>query len=167
MGRGTAGHARTKGRGPLHLVSAWASWQLLVLGQEAVEAKSNEIAAIPLLLKNLELTGALVTIDAIGTQVDIARAITEGGGDYLLALKANRPALPADVETFFADPANLAACRSYDTATATMAASSSAATASPMTSDGWCPTAATPTNGYSPASPPSPWSRPRPPTTPG
>ncbi|HEV7369747.1 ISAs1 family transposase [Arenibaculum sp.] len=109
-------HARTKGRGPLHLVSAWASRQRLVLGQEAVETKSNEIAAIPLLLKNLELTGALVTIDAIGTQVEIARAITEGGGDYLLALKANRPALLADVETFFADPANLAACRSYDTA---------------------------------------------------
>lgn len=108
-------HARSKGRGPLHLVSAWASRQRLVLGQEAVEDKSNEIVAIPLLLKNLELTGALVTIDAIGTQVEIARAITGGGGDYLLALKANRPALLADVETFFADPANLAACQSHDT----------------------------------------------------
>lgn len=98
-------HARSKGREPLHLVSAWASRQRLVLGQEAVEGKSNEIVAIPLLLKNLDLTGALVTIDAIGTLVEIARTIANGGGDYLLALKANRPALLADVESFFTDPA--------------------------------------------------------------
>jgi predicted transposase YbfD/YdcC len=108
-------HARSKGREPLHLVSAWASRQRLVLGQEAVEDKSNEIVAIPLLLKNLELAGALVTIDAIGTQVEIARTITERGGDYLLALKANRPALLAEVETFFDDPANLADCQAFDT----------------------------------------------------
>ena len=77
-------HARSKGREPLHLVSAWASRQRLVLGQEAVADKANEIVAIPLLLRNLELTGALVTIDAIGTQVEIAKTITESGGDYLL-----------------------------------------------------------------------------------
>src|SRR5215203_764792 len=85
-------HARSKGREPLHLVSAWASRQRLVLGQEAVAGKSNEITAIPLLLERLALKGALVTIDAIGTQTEIARTILERGGDYLLALKANRPA---------------------------------------------------------------------------
>ena len=59
-------HARAKGRNPLHLVSAWASRQRLVLGQQVCEAKSNEITAIPLLLDRLALTGALVTIDAMG-----------------------------------------------------------------------------------------------------
>jgi predicted transposase YbfD/YdcC len=108
-------HARSRGRPPLHLVSAWASRQRLVLGQEAVADKSNEIIAIPLLLRRLELTGALVTIDAIGTQVEIAKAIVEGGGDYLLSLKANWPALRAEVETFFADPANAPDCQSCDT----------------------------------------------------
>jgi len=108
-------HARKKGREPLHLVSAWASRQRLVLGQEAVADKSNEIVAIPLLLKRLALTGALVTIDAMGTQIEIANAIVEGGGDYLLSLKANWPALMAEVETFFADPANATDCQACDT----------------------------------------------------
>lgn len=97
-------HARSKGREPLHLVSAWAARQRLVLGQEAIDQKSNEIVAIPLLLERLELTGALVTIDAIGTQTEIADKIVARGGDYLLALKANRPALHQDVVAFFADP---------------------------------------------------------------
>jgi predicted transposase YbfD/YdcC len=97
-------HARSKGREPLHLVSAWASRQRLVLGQEAVGGKSNEITAIPLLLERLALDGALVTIDAIGAQTGIAATILRRGGDYLLALKQNRPATFADVETFFADP---------------------------------------------------------------
>lgn len=97
-------HDRSKGRGPLHLVSAWAARQRLVLGQEAVDAKSNEITAIPLLLERLDLAGALVTIDAVGTQTAIAETIRERGGDYLLALKANRPATHADVRDFFADP---------------------------------------------------------------
>jgi predicted transposase YbfD/YdcC len=97
-------HARGKGREPLHLVSAWAARQRLVLGQEAVSGKSNEITAIPLLLERLALNGALVTIDAIGTQVEIARTILTRGGDYPLALKANRPATFKDVEAFFADP---------------------------------------------------------------
>src|SRR4051795_4241632 len=97
-------HARSKGRGPLHLVSAWATRQRLVLGQEAVSGKSNEIVAIPLLLERLALEGALVTIDAIGAQNAIAATILRRGGDYLLALKANRPATLKDVETFFADP---------------------------------------------------------------
>jgi len=97
-------HDRAKGRAPLHMVSAWASRQRLVLGQEAVDEKSNEIIAIPLLLERLELTGALVTIDAMGTQTRIAETIVRRGGDYLLALKDNWPVLRADVETFFADP---------------------------------------------------------------
>jgi predicted transposase YbfD/YdcC len=97
-------HARGKGRDPLHLVSAWASRQRLVLGQEAVGGKSNEIAAIPPLLERLALDGALVTIDAIGAQAGIAATILRRGGDYLLALKQNRPATFADVEIFFADP---------------------------------------------------------------
>ena len=96
--------ARGRDRGPLHMVSAWASRQRLVLGQEAVHDKSNEIRAIPLLLQRLELRGALVTIDAIGTQTEIAQTILARGGDYLLALKANQPALHQDVADFFADP---------------------------------------------------------------
>ena len=99
-------HARRHGREPLHLVSAWASRQRLVLGQQAVAGKSNEIVAIPLLLERLALQGALVSIDAIGTQNKIADIILARGGDYLLALKANRPALYDDVQRFFADPAS-------------------------------------------------------------
>lgn len=97
-------HARGQGREPLHLVSAWATRQRLVLGQEATDVKSNEITAIPLLLERLELRGALVTIDAIGTQTAIADKIVGRGGDYLLALKANRPLVHAEVERFFAEP---------------------------------------------------------------
>jgi predicted transposase YbfD/YdcC len=108
-------HDRAKGRQPLHLVSAWASRQRLVLGQEAVEEKSNEIVAIPLLLERLELAGALITIDAMGTQAKIAEIIVKRGGDYLLALKANRPELMSEVRTFFADPINAQACERFET----------------------------------------------------
>ena len=97
-------HARGKGREPLHLLSAWASGRRLVLGQEVVDGKSNEITAIPALLERLELAGALVTIDAIGTQRAIAEAIQARGGNYLLALKANRPLTHAEVAAFFAAP---------------------------------------------------------------
>src|SRR5207237_8262707 len=86
---------------PLPLVSAWASRQRLVLGQEAVAEKSNEITAIPLLLARLELTGALVTIDAMGCQREIAEKIRAKGADYLLALKDNWPTLAQDVRLFF------------------------------------------------------------------
>jgi hypothetical protein len=75
-----------------------------VLGQEAVDEKSSEIIAIPLLLERLELTGALVTIDAVGIQSDIAEIIVKRGGDYLLALKGNRPLTHADTVLFFQDP---------------------------------------------------------------
>ncbi|MGH6972525.1 MAG: ISAs1 family transposase [Caulobacteraceae bacterium] len=108
-------HARQKGRDPLHLVSAWACRQRLVLGQEAVADKSNEIVAIPLLLRRLELAGALVTFVAIGTHIEIANTIVVGGGDYLLSVKANWPVLLAEVETFFADPANASQCQVFDT----------------------------------------------------
>lgn len=102
-------HNRGKGQNPLHLVSAWATRQRLVLGQQACAEKSNEITAIPALLGRLELTGALVTIDAMGCQTDIAKAVRDKGADYLFALKDNWPALVAEVERFFADadPATL------------------------------------------------------------
>ncbi|MBF0304169.1 MAG: ISAs1 family transposase [Alphaproteobacteria bacterium] len=98
-------HARSKGREPLHLVSAWASRQRLVLGQQATDAKSNEITAIPLLLERLELKGALVTIDAMGCQTKIAQAILDREADYLLAVKENWPALHGEIVSFFADDA--------------------------------------------------------------
>jgi predicted transposase YbfD/YdcC len=84
--------------GCLHLVTAWAGENHLVLGQEAVADGSNEIAAIPALLAALELKGALVTIDAAGCQVEIARAVRAKKGHYLLAVKGNQPALAAAVE---------------------------------------------------------------------
>lgn len=98
-------HDRSKQRGPLHMVSAWASRQRLVLGQQACEAKSNEITAIPLLLERLALTGALVTIDAMGCQSKIAKKIVERGGDYLLAVKDNQPSLHDEVARYFEDTA--------------------------------------------------------------
>ena len=96
--------ARVKGGHPLHVVSAWATRQRLVLGQEAVGEKANEIVAIPLLLERLHLTGALVTIDAMGTQTAIAKTILDKGADYLLALKNNWPVLAEDVRLFSDDP---------------------------------------------------------------
>ena len=108
-------HARSKGRGPLHTVSAWATGQRMVLGQEAASEKSNEITAIPLLLQRLELAGALVTIDAMGTQTAIAQAILDRGGDYLLALKRNRPETLASVEELFASPPPKLAIGTYET----------------------------------------------------
>jgi predicted transposase YbfD/YdcC len=93
------------GQKPLHLVSAWASTQRLVLCQEAVDAKENECAAILAILERLSLDGALVSIDAIATNPDVAAAITAGGGDYLLALKRNQPSLYDEVARYFADPA--------------------------------------------------------------
>jgi predicted transposase YbfD/YdcC len=84
--------------GPLHLVSAWATAQRLSLGQVAVDAKSNEITAIPALLDLLDVSGALVTIDAMGCQKDIARKIIDQGGDYILAVKDNQPHLLEDIQ---------------------------------------------------------------------
>ncbi|MGH7622907.1 MAG: ISAs1 family transposase, partial [Gemmatimonadaceae bacterium] len=84
---------KAAGKNPLHLVSAWASQARLTLGQIAVDSKSNEITAIPLLLELLDLKGTTVTIDAMGCQKEIAAKIVEGKGDYLLALKDNQPTL--------------------------------------------------------------------------
>jgi predicted transposase YbfD/YdcC len=84
---------KAAGRNPLHLVSAWASEARLTLGQIAVDSKSNEITAIPLLLELLDLKGATVTIDAMGCQKEIAARIVAGGGDYVLALKGNHEKL--------------------------------------------------------------------------
>jgi predicted transposase YbfD/YdcC len=81
----------------LYLVSAWVGAHSLTLGQVAVEDKSNEITAIPKLLKLLELQGALVSIDAMGCQKDIAQAIRDTKADYLLQVKGNQPLLEADI----------------------------------------------------------------------
>ena len=96
-GKTLRGSASCK-RGPLHLVSAWATEANLSLGEVAVEGKSNEIKAIPELLKLLDLKGALVTIDAIGCQKAIAQQIVDKGGDYLLAVKANQEHLLEDIQ---------------------------------------------------------------------
>jgi len=85
------------GLSPIHMVSAWATSNRLVLGQLKVDDKSNEITAIPALLKTLDIAGCIVTIDAIGCQKSIARQIIEQSGDYVLALKANQETLYADV----------------------------------------------------------------------
>ena len=98
-------HDRRGGRGPLHLVSAWATANGLVIGQVATDAKSNEITAIPTLLKLLALEGATVTIDAMGCQTAIARQVVEQGADYVLALKDNHPTLHERVRLAFADAA--------------------------------------------------------------
>ncbi len=100
-------HNRPAGKAPLHLVSAFATTGRLVLGQEAVDEKSNETTAIPVLLERLAesgaLKGAIVTIDAIACNSTIATAITDAGAYYLLAVKENQPTLRAEIETFFAD----------------------------------------------------------------
>ena len=80
----------------LVMVSAWSSSHRLVLGQVAVEQKSNEIKAIPVLLEQLDLSGAIITTDAMGTQTAIARQIQSAGADYILTLKANHPTLAQD-----------------------------------------------------------------------
>lgn len=92
---------RKNDKNPLHMVSAWACQQRLVLGQEAIDDKSNEITAIPKLLKLLEIKGCIVTIDAMGCQRAIARQIIEQEGDYVLGLKGNQSHLHEAVEDFF------------------------------------------------------------------
>ena len=95
-------HERTRGKQAIHIVSAWASANRLVLGQVKVKDKSNEIRTIPKLLQLLELTGCIVTIDAIGCQTRIAETIVQHGGDYLLAVKANQGQLHQDLQDLFA-----------------------------------------------------------------
>jgi predicted transposase YbfD/YdcC len=86
----------------LHVVSAWAGQTGITLGQVAVEAKSNEITAMPELLKLLDLQEKIVTTDAMGCQKDIAQTIVAGGGDYILAVKDNQPTLHAEIQAAFA-----------------------------------------------------------------
>ena len=89
------------GKAAIHMVSAWATANCISLGQVIVDAKSNEITAIPKLLEILELSGCLVTIDAMGCQTEIAAAIVAGGADYVLAVKDNQPTLSAGIRKFF------------------------------------------------------------------
>lgn len=96
-------HDRGAGKAAVHMVSAWASANRLVLGQIAVEEKSNEITAIPALLNLLMLKGCIVTIDALGCQTAIARTIIDREADYVLALKENQETLYHEVVHLFAD----------------------------------------------------------------
>ena len=100
-------HDRSADKAALHLVSAFATTERLVLGQEAVADNSNETTAIPVLIERLAandgLKGALVSIDAIATNPAIATTIRHAQADYLLAVKANQPTLRSEIETFFAD----------------------------------------------------------------
>ncbi len=96
-------HDGAGGLGPLHLVSAWASEQGIALGQIATEEKSNEITAIPDLIDQIDIQGAVVTIDAMGCQKEIAKKIKRGGGDYVLAVKDNQPTLHQALQEFFVE----------------------------------------------------------------
>lgn len=92
---------RFESQSVINVVSAWATANELVLGQVKVDEKSNEITAIPRLLEVLDISGCLVTIDAIGTQTEIAEKIVAQGGDYLLAVKENQLHLYEDLERLF------------------------------------------------------------------
>jgi predicted transposase YbfD/YdcC len=94
---------RRKGQGPIHLVSAWASANRRVLGQLKTADKSNEITAVPELLRALELAGCLVTVDALNCQKNIAKEISEADADYALTLKANHGTAYEEVRSFLAD----------------------------------------------------------------
>lgn len=94
---------RGKGKGPIHMVSAWGQANRLVLGQIKVDEKSNEVTAIPELLRALNLAGCIVTIDAMGCQTKIAHEIIGAKADYVLALKGNQSTLHEEVKTFLED----------------------------------------------------------------
>ena len=94
-------HDRSAGKEAIHMVSAWSSANGLVLGQVKTDEKSNEISAIPELLKLLEISGCIVSIDAMGCQREIAKAIVDKGADYVLSLKQNQGNLYEDVKELF------------------------------------------------------------------
>ena len=94
-------HDRKRGVKALHLVSAWACRNGVVLGQVKTDEKSNELTAVPELLEKLELKGCIVTLDAMGCQRAIAAQVQEGGGDYVLSLKRNHRGLEAEVRGYF------------------------------------------------------------------
>ena len=96
-------HDQKTGLGPLHLVSAWATDHGLSLGQVATEEKSNEITAIPELIERIDVKGAIVTIDAMGCQKEIAKKITSAKADYVLAVKDNQPKLHEAIKEIFSD----------------------------------------------------------------
>lgn len=103
-----SGDARS-GSGPLHMVRAWASENHLVLGQQTCEEKSNEITAIPKLLELIELSGAIVTIDAMGCQTEIVNKIRAKQADYVLSVKDNQPTLKRQIAKTFEDQMERAA----------------------------------------------------------
>ena len=96
-------HDKWADKGPIYMVSAWAAENRLILGQVKVDEKSNEITALPELLRCLAITGCIVTIDAMGCQREIAQQILDQSGDYVLALKGNQGTLHQDVEVSFAE----------------------------------------------------------------
>ena len=96
-------HDQAKGLGALHIVSAWATEQGIALGQVATQAKSNEITAIPQLLGQIDLKGALITIDALGCQKEIVQQIVTGGGDCVIAVKDNQPKLAEAIRALMID----------------------------------------------------------------
>src|SRR5215210_7442962 len=102
------GVVAVEGKSPLHMVHAWSVEQRLLLGQVAVDGKSNEITAVPKLLELLSLKGCIVTADALNCQRVIAAQVVEQGGDYVLALKGNQGSLHDDVRCFFDDPTRTA-----------------------------------------------------------
>lgn len=94
-------HDKGLGKEAINMVSAWATANHLVLGQVKVASKSNEITAIPALAAMLEVSGCIVTVDALGTQKEVAAQIIKQGGDYLLTVKENQPHLHEDIQLFF------------------------------------------------------------------
>ena len=101
-------HDKSNGKSAIHMVSAWASANGIVLGQVKTDEKSNEITAIPELIKTLQIEGCIVTIDAMGCQKNISKTIIDKGADYVLALKENQGTLHDNVELFFQDYLNSA-----------------------------------------------------------
>ena len=93
----------SENRKPIHMISAWASEQELVLGQMCVDEKTNEIPTVPLLLELLDISGCIVTADAMSCQREITKKIIDGKGDYVLSLKENQPTLYEYADTYFKD----------------------------------------------------------------
>jgi predicted transposase YbfD/YdcC len=101
----TLRRSKARGHGPLHLVNVWATQNRLILGQWKVNEKSNEITALPALLRALELSGCIVTADALHCQKETAKEISEADADYVLALKGNQGTLHEEVTSFLDDAA--------------------------------------------------------------
>src|SRR3954454_12188312 len=99
---------KASGKSAIHMVSAWATANHISLGQVVVDAKSNEITAIPKLLELLEISGSIVTIDAMGCQTAIAEAVVAREADYVLAVKENQPTLHAGIVAYFLDQTDVA-----------------------------------------------------------